>query len=82
MKKNIDTKGRLFRLACGIFYLILAIVTYPWSIWVSLILLFFSLLGFYQALTSWCVVYYFLGIDHCPVDIKKKDKDTTKKEEN
>lgn len=66
IKKNINTSGRIFRLAIGILLLICALATMSW------ILLAAALFVLFEALMSWCVVYQILGKNSCPV--KKKTK--------
>lgn len=67
MRKNLDLKGRLLRLAIG-----LALLAYAWwaSSWIALAA---ALFAFYEAAKSWCVLYQLLGINHCPIDTTKKD---------
>lgn len=59
MKKNIDARGRLMRLAVAVLLLI-----YAWkqSSWVAL---GFSLFTFYEAAASWCILYQIIGKNSC-----------------
>ena len=58
--KNIGLAGRILRftIACGL--LALAYLKLSW------VLLALALFVFFEAFMSWCVVYYFLGINRCP----------------
>jgi hypothetical protein len=59
LRKNIDTSGRLIRLAIA-----LLLLGYAW--WAhSWIALGFSLFTFYEALAGWCVVLWLLGKNAC-----------------
>lgn len=64
MKKNLNTTGRLIRLTTALLLLAFA---YWQSSWIALALALFT---FFEAFMSWCVVYHFLGINHCPIDKK------------
>ncbi len=66
MKKNIDTQGRLVRLAMAISILILAWWLQSW------ILFAISLFVFYEAAASWCVLNQLLGKSSCSTDNKPK----------
>lgn len=61
MKKNIGTTDRVIR-----FILALLLLLYAWwqSSWLAL---GFSLFTFYEALSSWCIVYQLLGRNSCPI---------------
>lgn len=61
-KKNIGKADRLLRLSIAIALLILAWAAHSW------ILLAVSLFCFYEALASWCLFYYFIGKNSCPID--------------
>ncbi len=61
--KNIDLKGRLFRIAIWCFLLILAITT-SWSP----ILLFFAGFAFFEAIFSWCGLFAALGKSSCSIN--------------
>jgi hypothetical protein len=65
MKKNIGTSGRILRFGIAVGLLIYAIFQS------SLIALAASLVVFYEAIASWCVIYQLLGINKCPI---KKSK--------
>ena len=60
-KKNIGTADRLLRLSFAI-----ALLFYAWwqGSWIAL---GFSLFTFYEALSSWCILYQFLGKNSCPL---------------
>ncbi len=62
MKKNIGTQDRVIRFVMG-----LLLLFYAWwqSSWLAL---GFSLFTFYEALSSWCIVYQLLGKTSCPID--------------
>ncbi|MCX6990800.1 MAG: DUF2892 domain-containing protein [Chlamydiae bacterium] len=62
--KNIGLSGRILRFTIAGVLLALAYVKLSW------VLLALSLFVFFEAFMSWCVVYYFLGINRCPT--KKK----------
>jgi hypothetical protein len=60
-KKNIGTADRLLRLG-----LAFALLLYAWwqSSWIAL---GFSLFTFYEALSSWCILYQLLGKNSCSI---------------
>lgn len=62
LKKNIDTQGRLLRLAIALILLVLALWQKSW------ILLGFSLFTFIEAIFSWCLFYQIMGKNSCPID--------------
>lgn len=62
--KNIGTADRIFRF-------ILACVLLVYAIWAkSLIALGLSLFTFYEVFASFCILYYFLGKNSCPINKK------------
>jgi hypothetical protein len=63
MKKNINKKDRLVRLALGVFFLILAMLT-NWNP----ILLLISGFCIFQSVFSWCFVYQAMGKNTCPAE--------------
>ena len=67
-KKNIDTSGRMLRLAIAVILLIYAIWQHSW------IALLFSLFTFFESLMSWCIVYQLLGKSSFPVDKRDSPK--------
>lgn len=76
LKKNINTPGRILRLAIAITFLIFAI----WQkSWISLII---SVFVFFEALMSWCVIYQLLGKNSCPLNSHSHQKDKFKDDFN
>ncbi|MBS3904475.1 MAG: DUF2892 domain-containing protein [Simkania sp.] len=65
LPRNIDTSGRVIRLSIGI--LVLGYACWKMS-WIALILALFI---FFEALTSWCIVYHIFGIHNCPTKKKR-----------
>ncbi len=61
MKKNIGTPGRILRLIIALGLLFGAYTYHSW------LLLALSLFVFFEAFASWCIVYHFLGINHCKI---------------
>lgn len=59
--KNINTKGRMIRLAIALGLLIFAIMT-TWNVWILLI----SGFVFFEAVFSWCGWYAIIGNNSCP----------------
>lgn len=59
MKKNLDTLGRLIRLAIS------AVLFYLSAEFKSKFLLLAAAFTLFEALFSWCVLYQILGINHC-----------------
>jgi len=64
MEKNIGTADRILR---GFFGVVLLGLAWWYASW---ILLAVSLFCFYEALSSWCVMYQILGKNSCPIDKK------------
>lgn len=67
MKKNIGTFDRVMRLIAGIVCGLVAwfLVT---SVVVKVLLGLVALFCFYQALTSWCLLYQIIGKNTCPAE--------------
>jgi hypothetical protein len=63
MKKNINKKDRLVRLALGVFFLILAMLT-NWNP----ILLLISGFCIFESVFSWCLWNQIIGKNTCPVE--------------
>lgn len=66
MKKNIGTFDRVVRALAGIVCAALALFVVS-SLPAKIILGFVALFCFYQALTSWCLLYQILGKNTCPI---------------
>lgn len=62
MEKNMGIADRALRAAVAALLFFGA-----WS-YGSLILFLFGVFTIYEALSSWCVLYQALGINHCPID--------------
>jgi len=60
-KKNLNTQGRVLRLAVSA--ILLALGLYTNSKW----LLAFSLFTFLEFLFSFCILFALLGINHCKI---------------
>ncbi len=60
MKKNINTLGRIVRLAMAI--VLLGFGFYKSSYLLAAVGLFVL----YEACAAWCIVYHFLGKNSCP----------------
>jgi len=67
MKKNIGTFDRIVRLAIGVILLAVAFAVVT-ALWLKIALIILALFSFYQALTSWCVLYQLMGKNTCPVE--------------
>jgi hypothetical protein len=67
MKKNIGIADRLWRLGLGVLFLFLS---WWYASWVAFAIALFM---FYQAMTSWCVLYQLVGKNSCPID-RDRDK--------
>ena len=61
MKPNIGTYDRLVRLVIGIVLISLAIVNK------STLMALGGIFSLYEAVSSWCVFYHFLGKNTCPI---------------
>lgn len=66
MQKNIGTADRVVRFIIGIILLVIALVA-PVSGVVKVILIIGAIFSFYQAMTSWCLLYQLIGKNTCPV---------------
>ncbi|MGZ3634092.1 MAG: YgaP family membrane protein [Parachlamydiaceae bacterium] len=66
MKKNIGTPDRLWRFGFGVLFLFLS---WWYASWVVFAIALFM---FYQAITSWCVLYQLIGKNSCPIDHDKE----------
>jgi hypothetical protein len=66
LTKNLNTSGRLLRLAIAILFLAYAYWNGSW------IALAASLFTAFEALFSWCVLYQLLGKNSCPIHKNKK----------
>lgn len=64
MQKNIGSSDRILRFA-------LSLILFALAFWqASIILLLFALFTLYEALASWCVLYWILGKSSCPIQKK------------
>jgi len=64
LKKNIGTQDRLIRLGIAIALLVFA---YWQRSWIALLA---ALFVFYEAFSSWCILYHFLEKSSCPTEKK------------
>jgi hypothetical protein len=67
MKKNIGTFDRIIRLGLGIILLAVALVVVN-ALWFKIVLIILAVFSFYQALTSWCLLYQLMGKNTCPIE--------------
>lgn len=61
MKKNIGIADRLIRLTLAVILLILAWWLKSW------ILLGLAIFTLYEAVAGWCIMYYIIGKNSCPI---------------
>ena len=67
MKNNIGTFDRIIRLGLGIILLAVALVVVN-ALWFKIVLIILAAFSFYQALTSWCLLYQLMGKNTCPIE--------------
>lgn len=65
LQKNLDRKGRLFRLAIALLLFIYAVWQGSW------LALGFSIFTAIEAAASWCVFYQLMGWNSCPLNKKR-----------
>lgn len=67
MKKNIGTLDRILRLAFGVILIAVAFAVVN-VLWLKIVLLVLAAFSFYQAVTSWCLLYQLMGKNTCPIE--------------
>lgn len=67
MKKNIGTFDRIMRALGGVICILLAIFIATGLVG-KIILIVAGIFCFFQAITSWCLLYQLMGKTTCPVE--------------
>lgn len=70
MKKNLGTSDRILRFSASFLFFILSIWLNSWILFAVAVFIFF------EAITSWCILYQIIGKNTCPIS-KKSDIDKT-----